>query len=167
MSYPFCAQKCTYCNFASGVLPRGPRTAISRRAPRRNSRDPVDLDARDRLPRRRHPQHPGSPNLAKTLLNAIPGKPWKKPLSKSRPAPSPPKRSLPGRDAGHQPRQPRRPVFHRTGTPPHRTQAHRRDRRLRHRPATCGRHHRIHQHRPHRRTLRPDRRILGALPRLD
>src|SRR5271154_2606125 len=22
ISYPFCAQKCTYCNFASGVLPR-------------------------------------------------------------------------------------------------------------------------------------------------
>jgi oxygen-independent coproporphyrinogen-3 oxidase len=23
LSYPFCAQKCTYCNFASGVFPRG------------------------------------------------------------------------------------------------------------------------------------------------
>jgi oxygen-independent coproporphyrinogen-3 oxidase len=23
LSYPFCAQKCTYCNFASGVLPEG------------------------------------------------------------------------------------------------------------------------------------------------
>src|SRR5260370_40092630 len=23
LSYPFCAQKCTYCNFASGVLPTG------------------------------------------------------------------------------------------------------------------------------------------------
>jgi len=22
VSYPFCAQKCTYCNFASGVFPR-------------------------------------------------------------------------------------------------------------------------------------------------
>jgi len=22
ISYPFCAQKCTYCNFASGVMPR-------------------------------------------------------------------------------------------------------------------------------------------------
>src|ERR1700682_2823004 len=22
ISYPFCSQKCTYCNFASGVLPR-------------------------------------------------------------------------------------------------------------------------------------------------
>src|SRR3954451_8806249 len=22
LSYPFCAQKCTYCNFASGVFPR-------------------------------------------------------------------------------------------------------------------------------------------------
>ena len=22
ISYPFCAQKCTYCNFASGVFPR-------------------------------------------------------------------------------------------------------------------------------------------------
>ena len=22
ISYPFCSQKCTYCNFASGVFPR-------------------------------------------------------------------------------------------------------------------------------------------------
>jgi oxygen-independent coproporphyrinogen-3 oxidase len=22
LSYPFCAQKCTFCNFASGVFPR-------------------------------------------------------------------------------------------------------------------------------------------------
>src|SRR5258708_1450916 len=26
ISYPFCAQKCTYCNFASGVFPRGSET---------------------------------------------------------------------------------------------------------------------------------------------
>ena len=26
ISYPFCAQKCTYCNFASGVFPRGTET---------------------------------------------------------------------------------------------------------------------------------------------
>ena len=26
VSYPFCAQKCTFCNFASGVLPRALET---------------------------------------------------------------------------------------------------------------------------------------------
>jgi oxygen-independent coproporphyrinogen-3 oxidase len=75
ISYPFCAQKCTYCNFASGVFPR-------------------DTEARYRQALlaeiRAHPWpwRPetvylggGTPgNLAldalRALLDAIPGKPW-------------------------------------------------------------------------------------------
>ena len=30
IAYPFCAQKCTYCNFASGVLPRELETEYTR-----------------------------------------------------------------------------------------------------------------------------------------
>jgi len=75
ISYPFCAQKCTYCNFASGVFPR--------------EMEPRYLDAL----RREIERHPwdwrpetvylggGTPSLMDTdalrnLLEAVPGKPW-------------------------------------------------------------------------------------------
>jgi oxygen-independent coproporphyrinogen-3 oxidase len=76
LSYPFCAQKCTYCNFASGVFPRG-------------------LEARYRNALEReisaHAWHwqpetvylgggtPGSmdPEALAALLAAIPGRPWR------------------------------------------------------------------------------------------
>ncbi len=75
-SYPFCAQKCTYCNFASGVLPK-------------------DLEARyvavvlERIQSTEWPWIPetvylggGTPSqmdasLLKGWLDAIPGRPWK------------------------------------------------------------------------------------------
>src|SRR5215470_1800471 len=75
VSYPFCAQKCTYCNFASGVFPR-------------------DLEARylDKL-RTEIERHEwawqpetiflggGTPSMLDpgelaALLAAIPGRPW-------------------------------------------------------------------------------------------
>ncbi len=40
LSYPFCAQKCTYCNFASGVFPRELEVAIRRRRFARNCARP-------------------------------------------------------------------------------------------------------------------------------
>ena len=75
ISYPFCAQKCTYCNFASGVLPRE-----------------LELRYLDAL-RREIGRHPwqwlpetiylggGTTSLMDgdalhTLLDAVPGKPW-------------------------------------------------------------------------------------------
>ena len=75
VSYPFCAQKCTYCNFASGVFPR------EREAPY------LDALAREI---RAHPWRwtpdtvylgGGTPsNLApdalRALLDLIPGRPW-------------------------------------------------------------------------------------------
>jgi oxygen-independent coproporphyrinogen-3 oxidase len=75
LSYPFCAQKCTYCNFASGVFPR-------------------DLEARYRdalLAEIRGYPWPWQPETVylgggtpgnlpldalRSLLQAIPGKPW-------------------------------------------------------------------------------------------
>ncbi len=75
LSYPFCAQKCTYCNFASGVFPR-------------------DLEARyrDALLAEIRAHHwewcpetvylgggtPGNLPLdaLRTVLDAIPGRPW-------------------------------------------------------------------------------------------
>ena len=75
LSYPFCAQKCTYCNFASGVFPRDTE-ALYR----------VALLAELRA----HPWPwrpetvylgggtPGNlaPDALRPLLDAIPGKPW-------------------------------------------------------------------------------------------
>jgi oxygen-independent coproporphyrinogen III oxidase len=75
ISYPFCAQKCTYCNFASGVFPRElePRyTAALRREIESHTwnwqPETVYLGG-------------GTPSLMEAkalcdLLEAIPGKPW-------------------------------------------------------------------------------------------
>jgi oxygen-independent coproporphyrinogen-3 oxidase len=75
ISYPFCAQKCTYCNFASGVFPR-----------ELESRYLETL--RDELARYDWPWRPdtlylggGTPSLIdpdafRALLTAVPGRPW-------------------------------------------------------------------------------------------
>ena len=75
ISYPFCAQKCTYCNFASGVFPR--------------ELEPKYVDAlRREIAGHEWLWQPetvylggGTPSLMdadalRTLLSAIPGKPW-------------------------------------------------------------------------------------------
>ena len=75
ISYPFCAQKCTYCNFASGVFPR--------------DREALYLDALHAEIRAHHWQWQpetvylggGTPsNLAPeslaALLSELPGRPW-------------------------------------------------------------------------------------------
>jgi len=76
ISYPFCAQKCTYCNFASGVFPR-----------ELESRYLETL--RDELAGYDWPWRPdtlylggGTPSLIdpdafRTLLAAVPGRPWR------------------------------------------------------------------------------------------
>ena len=76
ISYPFCAQKCTYCNFASGVLPR--------------ELEPRYVDAlRSEIGGHKWRWHPETmylgggtpsqmavPDLEKVLA-AVPGRPWK------------------------------------------------------------------------------------------
>jgi len=76
VSYPFCAQKCTYCNFASGVFPR--------------DWEPRYIDALVREIRAHEWQWtpetvylgggtPGnlSADALRTILDAIPGRPWR------------------------------------------------------------------------------------------
>jgi len=76
LSYPFCAQKCTYCNFASGVLPRSLepryRAALEReiRAHAWQWR-PETVYLGGGTPSTIEPDA-----LCK-LLSAIPGKPWR------------------------------------------------------------------------------------------
>jgi oxygen-independent coproporphyrinogen-3 oxidase len=75
ISYPFCAQKCTYCNFASGVLPRALepqyRAALLREIaghPWTWTPDTVYLGGGT----------PSSmtPGALREILDALPGRPW-------------------------------------------------------------------------------------------
>jgi oxygen-independent coproporphyrinogen III oxidase len=75
ISYPFCAQKCTYCNFASGVLPRALepqyRTALLREIAGhefQSTPDTVYLGGGT----------PSSmdPAALREILDALPGRPW-------------------------------------------------------------------------------------------
>lgn len=75
ISYPFCGQKCTYCNFASGVLPRALEgeymDALQREVethPWRSKPETVYLGGGT-------PSRIPAEALAR-LLAAIPGKPW-------------------------------------------------------------------------------------------
>jgi oxygen-independent coproporphyrinogen-3 oxidase len=75
ISYPFCAQKCTYCNFASGVFPRElePRyTAALRREIERHTWDwqPETMYLGGGTPSLLDPA------ALQDLLDAVPGKPW-------------------------------------------------------------------------------------------
>jgi oxygen-independent coproporphyrinogen III oxidase len=99
ISYPFCAQKCTYCNFASGVFPR-------------------ELEARyiDALHREIH-RHTwdwrpetvylggGTPSLLDTgalrdLLGGVPGKPWTEATMEAAPGSLTPERIRVWREIG-------------------------------------------------------------------
>jgi oxygen-independent coproporphyrinogen-3 oxidase len=75
LSYPFCAQKCTYCNFASGVLPRDleRRYLTALRAELNSSSwpwTPETVYIGGGTPSRLDPGELG------TLLKEIPGGPW-------------------------------------------------------------------------------------------
>jgi oxygen-independent coproporphyrinogen-3 oxidase len=75
ISYPFCAQKCTYCNFASGVFPR----EIAARYREALARE-IRAHAWDWTPDTVYlgggtPSHL-APDALRALLGAIPGRPW-------------------------------------------------------------------------------------------
>lgn len=75
LSYPFCAQKCTYCNFASGVFPREleSRYLDALRAELRNtawSWKPETVYLGGGTPSQM------DPSVLSDILSQIPGKPW-------------------------------------------------------------------------------------------
>jgi oxygen-independent coproporphyrinogen-3 oxidase len=99
VSYPFCAQKCTYCNFASGVFPR----ALEARY----------LEAlRTEIARQEWPWRPetaylggGTPSAMDTdaltaLLDLIPGRPWLEATMEAAPGGISPERARAWMDAG-------------------------------------------------------------------
>jgi oxygen-independent coproporphyrinogen-3 oxidase len=77
ISWPFCAQKCSYCNFASGVLPREMETSYLDRivqeiagfAFRDTTAETVYLGGGT--------PSGMSPGFIRKLLSVIPGKPWR------------------------------------------------------------------------------------------
>lgn len=76
LSFPFCAQKCTYCNFASGVFPRELEVryldALNTEIDQRKwSWQPETVYIGGGTPSRMH-----AGDLA-TLLTKIPGRPWR------------------------------------------------------------------------------------------
>ncbi len=89
ISYPFCAQKCTYCNFASGVSSRELEREYVRRPGARDRQPPLALATRNRLPRRRHSQPHGRRSISNVSWPRSPAAPGAKPPSKPRPAASP------------------------------------------------------------------------------
>ena len=91
ISYPFCAQKCTYCNFASGVFPRELEPRISTRCAPKSEVDGMAMGSRDGISGRRHAQ-PDRSRSAGSLLAAIPGQgPWLEATMEAAPGRSPEK----------------------------------------------------------------------------
>ena len=76
LSYPFCAQKCTYCNFASGVLPRH----VEARYPDALIRE-IESTNWDWVPDTVYlgggTPSALDPNTLDRILAAAPGKPWR------------------------------------------------------------------------------------------
>ena len=75
VSYPFCAQKCTYCNFASGVFPRDLETRYREALARE-----IRAHAWEWIPETVYlgGGTPGNlpPDALRALLDPIPGRPW-------------------------------------------------------------------------------------------
>lgn len=99
LSYPFCAQKCTYCNFASGVLPRAlePRYIEALRAE-------IHAAAWPWTPETVYlgggtPSTMDAGGLA-ALLASIPGKPWKEAAIEAAPGTLTPERAAAWTAAG-------------------------------------------------------------------
>ncbi len=127
LSYPFCAQKCTYCNFASGVFPRDTEARY---------RDALlaEIRAYD-WPWRPETVYLGggtpgnlAPGALRPLLDADPRAALDRGHHRGRARLA--HRGNGARLGGlrHQPRQPGRAVVRRTGNPAHRAAAHRRNR---------------------------------------
>jgi oxygen-independent coproporphyrinogen-3 oxidase len=99
ISYPFCAQKCTYCNFASGVFPRElePRYTVAlRREIERHGWDwqPETVYLGGGTPSLL------DPDALKGLLEAVPGTPWAEATMEAAPGTLTPERIKVWRESG-------------------------------------------------------------------
>ena len=162
ISYPFCAQKCTYCNFASGVFPRElePRYVDSLVA--EIIAAPVALAARNRVPGRRHAQRLGD---RATWIGFCRCHSWAA-VEGSHPRSC--TRCDHARTRGgvarrrHQPCQPGRAILRAARTGSHRPQAHSGDCGARNCAAALG-GHRQYQYRSDRRPSGTDTRVVVGI----
>lgn len=99
IAYPFCAQKCTYCNFASGVLPRELETEYTRALKRE-----ADETSWDWTPETVYlgGGTPSRMELAdlQDLTARIPGRPWREATLEVAPGDITAERARAWRDAG-------------------------------------------------------------------
>src|SRR5262249_12441233 len=99
LSYPFCAQKCTYCNFASGVLPRATEEQYGEALLRE-----VRAGAWTWIPETVY-LGGGTPSMIEpsrlaALLDAIPGRPWSEATLEAAPGTITAEKARAWRDAG-------------------------------------------------------------------
>ena len=99
MSWPFCSQKCTYCNFASGVLPKALEPEYAA-ALVRELRQHAWSDAPDTVY-----LGGGTPSLMpldlmRAVLEAVPGAPWAEATIEAAPGSLAPERVEAWREAG-------------------------------------------------------------------
>jgi oxygen-independent coproporphyrinogen-3 oxidase len=76
ISYPFCSQKCTYCNFASGVFPRETERLYIDRVAREIAEFPLAWTPDTVYLGGGTPSSMDPADLARVLA-AVPGKPWR------------------------------------------------------------------------------------------
>ena len=99
ISYPFCAQKCTYCNFASGVFPRGRETEYlaaleAEIAGAEFAWTPETIYLGGGTPSLM------TPDQLKSILEKIPGGPWKEATLEAAPGSITPEKAAGWRDSG-------------------------------------------------------------------
>lgn len=99
ISYPFCAQKCTYCNFASGVFPRGTETEYlaaleAEIAAAKFVWTPETIYLGGGTPSLL------TPNQLQCLVEKIPGAPWKEATLEAAPGSITPEKAEGWRNAG-------------------------------------------------------------------
>jgi oxygen-independent coproporphyrinogen III oxidase len=99
ISYPFCLQKCTYCNFASGVFPRGTETEYltaleAEIAGAKFAWTPETVYLGGGTPSLL------TPDQLKRVLGKIPGGPWKEATLEAAPGSITPEKAAGWRNAG-------------------------------------------------------------------
>ena len=99
ISYPFCAQKCTYCNFASGVFPRGLEPRYVQALRREIERHKWDWGPETVYLGGGTPSFMDA-DVLRDLLEAVPGKPWAEATIEAAPGTLTPERIDAWRESG-------------------------------------------------------------------
>ena len=144
ISYPFCAQKCTYCNFASGVSAARTGSAVSGSAASGKSQTvelpwtPETIYLGGGTPSQLDPACAGSFVAADPGASSV--RSGSKPRWRPRPGTHHTRESRGVARSRHQSRQPGRAIFCPAGNRAHRAETHGGDRRARNRDPARGRH---------------------------